>query len=94
MRIVCLDLEGVLIPEIWIGVAEQTGIDESLLIGSSRKTERTQPTTRREPPPRPVEKPSRQQTASVRAQNRLVDGNRLPAAWCRVPSEGVFRPKE
>ncbi len=28
MRIVCLDLEGVLIPEIWIGVAEQTGIEE------------------------------------------------------------------
>tara|TARA_A100001011_G_scaffold358329_1_gene404006 strand:+ start:35759 stop:36361 length:603 start_codon:yes stop_codon:yes gene_type:complete len=24
---VCLDLEGVLIPEIWIGVAERTGID-------------------------------------------------------------------
>ncbi len=27
MRIVCLDLEGVLIPEVWIGVAERTGID-------------------------------------------------------------------
>ena len=27
MAIVCLDLEGVLIPEIWIGVAERTGID-------------------------------------------------------------------
>ena len=27
MTIVCLDLEGVLIPEIWIGVAERTGID-------------------------------------------------------------------
>ncbi len=27
MEIVCLDLEGVLIPEIWIGVAERTGID-------------------------------------------------------------------
>jgi phosphoserine / homoserine phosphotransferase len=26
MRIVCLDLEGVLIPEIWIALAEQTGI--------------------------------------------------------------------
>jgi phosphoserine / homoserine phosphotransferase len=25
--ILCLDLEGVLIPEIWIGVAERTGID-------------------------------------------------------------------
>jgi phosphoserine/homoserine phosphotransferase len=24
----CLDLEGVLVPEIWIGVAERTGIDE------------------------------------------------------------------
>ncbi len=28
MQIVCLDLEGVLIPEIWVGVARQTGIDE------------------------------------------------------------------
>src|SRR6187431_3026616 len=28
MRIVALDLEGVLIPEIWISVAERTGIPE------------------------------------------------------------------
>lgn len=28
MQIVCLDLEGVLIPEIWIEFAEETGIDE------------------------------------------------------------------
>jgi phosphoserine/homoserine phosphotransferase len=28
MEIICLDLEGVLIPEIWINVAEETGIDE------------------------------------------------------------------
>ena len=28
MRIVCLDLEGVLIPEVWINVAERTGIPE------------------------------------------------------------------
>ncbi len=28
MEIACLDLEGVLIPEIWINVAERTGIDE------------------------------------------------------------------
>ena len=28
MRIICLDLEGVLVPEIWVGVAERTGIDE------------------------------------------------------------------
>ena len=27
MNIVCLDLEGVLIPEIWIAFAEKTGID-------------------------------------------------------------------
>jgi phosphoserine/homoserine phosphotransferase len=27
VQIVCLDLEGVLIPEIWIGVAETTGIE-------------------------------------------------------------------
>jgi len=26
--IVTLDLEGVLVPEIWIAVAEETGIDE------------------------------------------------------------------
>lgn len=28
MKIACLDLEGVLIPEIWINFAERTGIDE------------------------------------------------------------------
>lgn len=28
MLLACLDLEGVLVPEIWIGVAEQTGLDE------------------------------------------------------------------
>ena len=28
MEIACLDLEGVLIPEIWLGFAEKTGIDE------------------------------------------------------------------
>ena len=28
MEIVCLDLEGVLVPEIWIGVAEKTGISD------------------------------------------------------------------
>ena len=28
MQIACLDLEGVLVPEIWIGVAERTGIEE------------------------------------------------------------------
>lgn len=28
MQIVCLDLEGVLVPEIWINVAERTGIKE------------------------------------------------------------------
>ena len=28
MHVACLDLEGVLVPEIWIGVAEQTGIEE------------------------------------------------------------------
>ena len=28
MQIICLDLEGVLIPEIWIAFAEKTGIDE------------------------------------------------------------------
>jgi len=27
MNILCLDLEGVLIPEVWIGVAERTGIE-------------------------------------------------------------------
>ena len=28
MEIVCLDLEGVLLPEIWVGVAEKTGIED------------------------------------------------------------------
>ncbi|RLP11657.1 bifunctional phosphoserine phosphatase/homoserine phosphotransferase ThrH [Propionibacterium australiense] len=28
MHVVCLDMEGVLVPEIWINVAEATGIDE------------------------------------------------------------------
>ena len=28
MRVVCLDLEGVLVPEIWIAFAESTGIEE------------------------------------------------------------------
>ena len=27
MKVVCLDLEGVLVPEIWIGLAERTGIE-------------------------------------------------------------------
>jgi len=28
MKLVCLDVEGVLVPEIWINVAEKTGIEE------------------------------------------------------------------
>jgi phosphoserine/homoserine phosphotransferase len=28
MQVVCLDLEGVLVPEIWIAFAEKTGVDE------------------------------------------------------------------
>ena len=27
MKLICLDLEGVLVPEIWIGLADRTGID-------------------------------------------------------------------
>lgn len=37
MFLVCLDLEGVLIPEIWIGVAERTGIE------ALRRTTREEP---------------------------------------------------
>lgn len=37
MRIVCLDLEGVLVPEIWISFAERTGIPEF------RRTTRDEP---------------------------------------------------
>ena len=37
MKIACLDLEGVLIPEIWINVAERTGID------ALRRTTRDEP---------------------------------------------------
>ena len=28
MKLACLDLEGVLVPEIWINVAELTGIED------------------------------------------------------------------
>ena len=31
VQLACLDLEGVLIPEIWISVAQKTGIDELLV---------------------------------------------------------------
>ena len=31
MQVVCLDLEGVLIPEIWIAFAERTGADELMV---------------------------------------------------------------
>jgi phosphoserine/homoserine phosphotransferase len=37
LRITCLDLEGVLVPEIWVHVAERTGID------SLRRTTRDEP---------------------------------------------------
>ena len=37
MKIACLDLEGVLVPEIWINVAERTGIAEL------RRTTRDEP---------------------------------------------------
>ena len=37
MQVVCLDLEGVLIPEIWIAFAERTGIAEF------RRTTRDEP---------------------------------------------------
>ena len=37
MLAVCLDLEGVLIPEIWINVAERTGVD------ALRRTTRDEP---------------------------------------------------
>ena len=36
MDMVCLDLEGVLIPEVWVAFAEKTGIhyDELLLVAN------------------------------------------------------------
>ena len=37
MQIACLDLEGVLVPEIWIGVAERTGVE------ALRRTTRDEP---------------------------------------------------
>jgi hypothetical protein len=37
VKIACLDLEGVLVPEIWINVAERTGID------ALRRTTRDEP---------------------------------------------------
>ena len=39
MYITCLDMEGVLVPEIWIAFAEASGIPEL------RRTTRTSPTT-------------------------------------------------
>ncbi|MEZ5090102.1 MAG: hypothetical protein R2719_10530 [Micropruina sp.] len=40
MRMACLDLEGVLIPEVWIAVAEATGIEDL------RRTTRDEPRRR------------------------------------------------
>ena len=37
MKLVCLDLEGVLIPEIWIAFAEETGLE------ALKKTTRDEP---------------------------------------------------
>ena len=37
MLVVCLDLEGVLMPEVWVNVAERTGIEEL------RRTTRDEP---------------------------------------------------
>jgi len=36
MKLVCLDLEGVLVPEIWIAVAEETGLKELSLTTRDR----------------------------------------------------------
>ena len=45
MEIVCLDLEGVLVPEIWIAFAEETGIPEledcSLVTATYRLSDNT-----------------------------------------------------
>ena len=40
MKIVCLDMEGVLTPEIWIAFADEIGIPEL------RRTTRDEPTSR------------------------------------------------
>ena len=37
MQIICTDLEGVLVPEIWIAFAEKTGVD------ALRRTTRDEP---------------------------------------------------
>ena len=39
MNIVCLDMEGVLVPEIWIAFAQESGIPEL------KRTTRMSPTT-------------------------------------------------
>ena len=36
MEIACLDLEGVLVPEIWIAFAEKTGIDPAATVETVR----------------------------------------------------------
>ena len=40
MKLVCLDLEGVLVPEIWIAFAEETGLE------ALKKTTRDEPRLR------------------------------------------------
>ena len=37
MHLTCLDLEGVLIPEIWIGLSQMTGIEELSLTTRDNK---------------------------------------------------------
>ena len=37
MNIVCLDMEGVLVPEIWIAFAEESGIPEQIGRASCRE---------------------------------------------------------
>ena len=46
MNIVCLDLEGVLVPEIWIAFAKETGIDrKSTRLNSSHDRQSRMPSS-------------------------------------------------
>ena len=50
MYITCLDLEGVLVPEIWIAFAEESGIPElkrTTREMENRRSERTRPWLKR-----------------------------------------------
>jgi phosphoserine/homoserine phosphotransferase len=76
MQIVCLDLEGVLVPEIWIAFAERTGIAEF------RRTTRDEPD---------YDKLMRWRIGLLRQHGlRLADIQAVIAAMAPLPGAGEF----